>query len=66
MDLQLKPPPPKHGSLKDICTKKFELFMKEFETITYAVGGTVSAKAKHKKKKKERSISVAFYLMIFN
>lgn len=61
MDEQLKPPPPIQGSLKEIFTEKFELFVKEFETIIYAVGGTTSAKVGH-----IRSISIAFNLMIFN
>lgn len=44
MDKQLKPPPPVHGSVKEIFTEILKSFVKEFETLTFAVGGTVSAK----------------------
>lgn len=44
MDKHLKPPPPVQGSLKEIFTEIFKLFVKEFKTVTFAVGGTVSAR----------------------
>lgn len=44
---QLKPPPPVQGSLKVISTETFRAFVKGVKAVTFAVGGTVSAKLRY-------------------
>lgn len=46
-DEHLKPPPPEQGSEKEIFTETFRAFVNGVDEVTYAVGGTVSAKIRY-------------------
>lgn len=44
MEEHLNPPPPGHGSEKDIEMETLRAFVNDAEATTFAVGGTVSAR----------------------
>lgn len=53
VDEHSKPPPPLHGSLKEIFTGTLRVFVNDVANVTYAVGGIVSALMKNKYNQKK-------------